>query len=194
MAKSTTPKSGAGASASARKTSAPTPLQSGKPAPDFLQFFTDEVKDLYWAENHLVKNLPKMAKSATSSALAAAIEEHLEITRTHVARLEQVFAALGEKPLARKCDAMEGLVKEGEGCIENTADGSAIRDVAIIMASQKVEHYEISAYGSLATLARTIGLDELAAILEETLGEEKDADQKLTGLAESEINYEAVAE
>ncbi len=117
--------------------------------PALLELFTDSIKDIYWAENHLVKAIPKMQKAATSTQLANALGEHLEVTKTHVARLEQVFELLGKKVQAKKCDAMEGLSKEGEGVIEDTEEGTATRDVGIIMASQKVEHYEIAAYGGL---------------------------------------------
>lgn len=158
------------------------------------EFFTDEIKDIYWAEKHLVKSLPKMAKAATSEELSNAINEHLEVTKTHVSRLEQVFELLGEKAQAKKCDAMEGIVKEGEGVIEDTEDGTATRDVGIILAAQKVEHYEIATYGGLAQLATTLGLSEVADLLNQTLAEEKEADQSLTGIAENDINYEAASE
>jgi len=147
--------------------------------------FLDSVKDIYWAENHLVKNIPKMEKAAASEELQKAFADHLEITKTHVARLEQVFELLGEKKQAQKCDAMEGLAIEGEGIIENTIAGSAARDTGLIMAAQKVEHYEIATYGGLATLAKTIGRDDIAGILAETLSEEKEADALLTSIAES---------
>ena len=169
---------------------------AGKAAGDSMltEFFTDEIKDIYWAEKHLLKSLPKMAKAASSEELSAAITEHLELTKTHVTRLEQVFELLGEKPQAKKCDAMEGIVKEGESIIEETEDGTSTRDVGIILASQKVEHYEISTYGGLAQLATTLGRSEIADLLNETLSEEKEADQTLTGIAENDINYAAAAE
>ncbi len=112
--------------------------------PALIELFIDEIKDIYWAEKHLTKALPKMKKAASSEELANAIGEHLEVTKTHVGRLEQVFELLGKKAQAKKCEAMEGLVKEGEGIIEDTEDGSATRDVGIILAAQKVEHYEIA--------------------------------------------------
>jgi len=167
---------------------------SPKAEPALLELFTDGIKDIYWAENHLVKTLPKMKKAATFKTLIAAIESHLEETRTHVSRLEQVFELLGEKVQAQKCDAMEGLAKEGEGMIESTEPGTATRDVGIILASQKVEHYEIATYGGLTQLAQTLGLDEVAELLYQTLTEEKAADQKLTDVAESDINYKAADE
>lgn len=154
-------------------------------------FFHDEIKDIYWAEKHLVKTLPKMKKAATSSELQKAFVDHLEITREHVSRLEQVFELLGHKPQAKKCDAMEGITKEGESIIEDTHEGTATRDVGLILAAQKVEHYEISTYGGLAQLARTLGNDDVAKILEKTLAEEKEADESLTAIAEDKVNYEA---
>ncbi len=158
------------------------------------EFFVDEVKDIYWAEKHLVKTLPKMQKAATTGELKNAFEEHLEVTRQHVGRLEQVFELLGEKPQAKKCEAMEGITKEGESIIEDTEEGTATRDVGLILAAQKVEHYEIATYGGLAQLARTLGHDDIAQILETTLEEEKEADHTLTGIAEKDVNYEAAGE
>jgi ferritin-like metal-binding protein YciE len=158
------------------------------------KFFVDALKDIYWAEKHLTKALPKMQKAATSEELQQAIEEHLNQTKEHVNRLEQVFEQLGEKAQAKKCDGMEGLTKEGESVIEETEDGTATRDVGIIVSAQKVEHYEISAYGSLVTLAKTMGQDEIAEILTQTLEEEKETDQLLTQIAENSINWEAEEE
>jgi ferritin-like metal-binding protein YciE len=159
-----------------------------------LELFTDEIKDIYWAEKHLTKALPKMEKAATSEELKEAFATHLEQTQVHVERLEQVFELLEEKPQAKKCDAMEGLVQEGESIIEDTDDGTATRDVGLIIAAQKVEHYEIATYGSLTQLAKTIGRDDIADVLAETLAEEKETDELLTGIAENNINYEATAE
>ncbi len=167
---------------------------SSKMEPALLELFTDEIKDIYWAENHLVKTLPKMIKACTSQELAAAITDHLELTKTHVARLEQVFELLGEKAQAKKCDAMEGITKEGEGILEDTEEGTATRDVGIILASQKVEHYEIATYGGLAQLAETLGLAEIKNLLGQTLSEEKEADLMLSEIAENKINYEASEE
>lgn len=159
-----------------------------------LKLFVDEIKDIYWAEKHLVKALPKMKKACTTAALAEVIGKHLEETKTHVSRLEEVFGLLDKKPQAKKCDAMEGLVSEGESIVEETEDGSATRDVGIILASQKVEHYEIATYGGLVQLAKTLGLNDVAAVLSATLQEEKAADISLTTVAESEVNYEAAEE
>jgi ferritin-like metal-binding protein YciE len=154
-------------------------------------FFHDQLKDLYWAEKHLTKALPKMRKAATTEDLKAAIEEHTAQTQEHITRLEQVFELMGKKPQAKKCDAMEGLVKEGEGVVADTRAGSMTRDVGIIMAAQKVEHYEIASYGTLVQLAQTMGQSEIARILGTTLEEEKQTDQNLTSLAENNINWEA---
>ena len=167
---------------------------SAKAEPALQELFLDSIRDIYWAENHLVKTLPKMIMAATSPQLSSAIEQHLEITKGHVSRLEQVFELLGEKAIAKKCDAMEGLAKEGEGIIEGTDEGTATRDVGIILASQKVEHYEIATYGGLAQLAKTLGFDEVAQLFAQTLSEEKEADEMLTQIAENDVNYKASEE
>jgi ferritin-like metal-binding protein YciE len=158
------------------------------------EFFKDEIKDIYWAEKHLVKTLPKMAKAATSTELKEAFTNHLEETKVHVERLEQVFELLEEKPQAKKCEAMEGITKEGDGIVEETEAGTSTRDVGLILAGQKVEHYEISTYGGLAQLARNLGRDDVAELLEQTLEEEKTADQLLTTVAEDNVNYQAAEE
>jgi ferritin-like metal-binding protein YciE len=158
------------------------------------EFFVDEIKDIYWAEKHLVKTLPKMLKAATSADLQKAFGDHLKATSEHVTRLEKVFDLLGHKPQAKKCDAMEGITKEGASIIEETEKGTATRDVGLILAAQKVEHYEISTYGGLAQLAHTLGHEDAAEILETTLGEEKEADELLTSIAEDGVNYEAAEE
>ena len=162
-------------------------MQSLDPEDGLRKLLTDAVKDLYWAENHLVKALPKMAKSASSAKLSQAILDHLEQTKTHVERLEQVFEALNKNPQAKKCDAMEGLVMEGEGIIEDTDAGTPARDLGIIMASQKVEHYEIAAYNGLIKLAGKLGLPGVAEILLETLSEEEESDEILATIANTEV-------
>ena len=172
-----------------------TPNQAAGTGKSLLnEFFVDAVKDLYWAEKHLTKALPKMQEAATTPELQSAIEEHTAQTEEHVTRLEKVFELLGEKPQAKKCEAMEGLVKEGETVIEETEDGSLTRDVGIIAAAQKVEHYEIASYGTLVQLAMTMGQAEIAEILNQTLEEEKQTDANLTSIAENDINYEAEEE
>ncbi|MEP6683825.1 MAG: ferritin-like domain-containing protein [Parafilimonas sp.] len=157
-------------------------------------FFEDELKDIYWAEKNIVKTLPKMKKAATSEKLQQAFETHLQQTQTHVERLEQAFELLGKKAQAKKCDAMAGIIEEGTGIIEETEKGTATRDVGLILAAQKVEHYEISTYGGLAQLAITLGLNDVADLLQQTLQEEKDTDVLLTEIAESDVNYEAATE
>lgn len=158
------------------------------------ELFVDELKDIYWAEKHLTKALPKMKKAATSQELANAFEEHLTVTQQQIARVEQVFEMLEMTPRAKKCEAMSGLVKEAQGLIEDLPKGSAVRDAGLIIAAQKVEHYEIAAYGSLVQLARTMGENEVAELLLLTLNEEKQADQLLTELAVSGINIKAEKE
>jgi ferritin-like metal-binding protein YciE len=155
------------------------------------EFFIDELKDIYWAEQKLVKVLPKLAKAATSEELQSAFTNHLEETKNHVQRLEQAFKMLGEKASAKKCEAMEGITEEGSSVIEDTDEGTATRDVALVMAGQKAEHYEIATYGGLIQIARTMGHDDVAELLEQTLEEEKNADQTLTEIAEGGINYQA---
>lgn len=152
--------------------------------------FIDELKDIYWAENALVKALPKMIKNATTPNLVSALTNHLEETKNHVTRLEKVFSIMGEKPVAKKCDAMAGLLEEGNGILEDTELG-VVRDAGIIAAAQKVEHYEIATYGTLAAWAGTLGEIEAAELLKETLGEEKLADSGLTDAAYHNINFEA---
>ena len=163
-------------------------------SPVLHKFFVDELKDIYWAEKHLTKAIPKMQKAATSEELKNAFADHLEATRGHVSRLEDIFGMLGEKAVAKKCDAMEGIVKEGEGIIEETEKGTSTRDVGLILAAQKVEHYEIATYGGLHQLALTMGHEDVASVLEETLNEEKEADSLLTSIAENSVNYEANTE
>ena len=150
----------------------------------------DGLKDIYWAEKALTTALPKLVKNATASDLAYALKNHLEETKNHVTKLEEVFISLDEKASARKCVAMEGLINEANHIMEDTMQG-AVRDAGIIAAVQKVEHYEIASYGALATFARTLGEEEAASILEDILAEEKAADETLSQLAETSINEEA---
>lgn len=162
--------------------------------PALQELFLDCVRDIFWAENHLVKTLPKMAQSATSSELTEAIDSHLKQTKVHVERLEKIFSLLGKDPLAKKCDAIEGITKEGEGVIESTDKGTATRDIGIILSSQKVEHYEIASYTGLITLANTLGHKEVAEILQQTLDEELQTDQLLTEIATNKIVNQASEE
>ena len=159
-----------------------------------MEFFYGELKDIYWAEKHLVKTLPKMAKAATSVELKAAFTAHLAETKVHCERLEKVFGMIDMKAQAKKCEAMEGIIKEGEGIIEETEAGTATRDVGLIFAGQKVEHYEIATYGGLVQLAKTLGLEDCADIMLQSLNEEKKADEGLTDIAENNINYESAEE
>ena len=151
-----------------------------------------ELKDLYSAETQLVKALPKMAKAASSDNLREGIEEHLEQTRGHVQRLEQIFENLEASHRGKKCKAMEGLIEEGKEMLAEDAE-PAVMDAAIIGAAQKVEHYEMAGYGTARTYARLLGLDAIAKLLDETFEEEKATDAKLTELAESEINVAATS-
>jgi|SRR5688572_1167972 ferritin-like metal-binding protein YciE len=193
------PKKGApkkAAKKSAPKKSAPK-KSSNKSMDDssaLMELFVDGLKDVYWAESHLIKNLPKMLKAAGAPELKTAITDHIEVTRQQASRLEKVFGLLEKKAQAKKCDAMEGLVKEGNSIIEETEKGTATRDVGIILAAQKIEHYEIATYGGLAQLAKTLGLEEIKNLLGQTLDEEKQADELLTQVAENNINVKASQE
>ena len=157
-------------------------------------FFLAQLQDLYWAEKKLVKTLPKLADAATSFKLKQAFNDHLEQTKNHVTRLENVFQLMGEEPKALKCPAMAGIVDEGEDIIDETDKGTAQRDVGLIFAAQKAEHYEIATYGGLATLARTMGMNQIVDLLEQTLDEEKAADTLLTKIAEEDANVKASTE
>lgn len=158
------------------------------------EFFIDTLKDIYWAEKALTKALPKMSKSATSTELKKAFDEHLEVTKKQIERLEDVFGEMGLKPQGKKCEAMQGLVEESESIISETKDDTSTRDAALIIAAQKVEHYEIASYGGLVQLAKTMNKNEIAKTLAATLNEEKTADEKLTQVAEGRINAEAAGE
>lgn len=163
---------------------------SSDAAENLREFLISGLQDLYWAENALVKNLPKMSANATSPKLVEALESHLQETENQVMRLQDAFKAMGEKVKGEKCDAMDGLLKEAKSIMEETEQG-AIRDAAIIAAAQKVEHYEIASYGTMATYAKLLGEKEVLKLLKETLNEEKTCDKDLTKLAISEINIKA---
>lgn len=154
------------------------------------ELFIDELKDIVYAERALLKSLPKMAKNACEPKLVTAIEDHVIVTQVQIERLEKIFEILGESNRGRKCDAIEGLIKEGEGIMEDTEEGP-VRDAGIISASQKIEHYEIASYGTLVAFAKTLGEEEIASLLEATLAEEKEADALLTESAYNSINFEA---
>ncbi len=161
---------------------------------EFHKFFIDELKDIYWAETHLLKSLPKMQKASTSNELVKAFEKHTKETEKHVATLEKVFEMLDEKASGKKCDAMEGLLSEAKDIIEDTDKGTMVRDAGLILAAQKVEHYEIATYGTLRVFAKTMGHDDVFDLLTQTLENEKDTDVALTKIAESFVNQEATAE
>jgi ferritin-like metal-binding protein YciE len=156
-----------------------------------VEFFMEELRDIYGAEKQLTKALPKLKNASTSPDLAMAFQDHLQVTQIQIERLEQIFELLNEKPEAKKCEGMEGLIKEGESVIEDTEAGSSTRDVGLIVSAQKVEHYEIAAYGSLRQLAKTIDKAEISKLLEQTLQEEKETDMLLSNLAETLINQNA---
>jgi ferritin-like metal-binding protein YciE len=205
-AKNATPQKGTAAktamkaaSKAAPKKAIPQKRSAGKSAgaseaTKLRELFTEELKDLYYAEKLLLKTMPKLAKASTSDELRAAYQQHITETEGQIERLNQVFEHLGMAPRAKRCDAMEGLTKEAQSAIEDTDKGTATRDAALIISSQKAEHYEIASYGSLASLAKIMGETEIAELLRQTLEEEKSTDQKLTQLAESTINIEADSE
>src|SRR5437667_2248160 len=159
------------------------------PTEGLRELYVDQLKDLYNAENQLVKALPKMAKASSSEELREGFEEHLEQTKGHVQRLEQIFRVLEENPKGKKCTGMEGLVEEGSEIMKEDFE-DALLDAALIGAAQRVEHYEIAAYGTVRAFAEELGESEQASLLEETLEEEKQTDEKLTELAK-QINAEA---
>jgi ferritin-like metal-binding protein YciE len=152
--------------------------------------FIDELRDIYDGEKQLTKALPKMAKAATSPELREAFESHLEETRGHIERLEEVFASLDEKVRGKHCDGLAGIIDEGKSTMDESFDDVTM-DACLIAAGQRAEHYEMAAYGTLVAWARAMGHDEAADLLEQTLEQEKAADQKLTALAEGGINDEA---
>jgi ferritin-like metal-binding protein YciE len=158
---------------------------------ELKELYVEELKDIYSAETQLVKALPKMAKAAASDDLRGGFEKHLQQTKGHVARLEQIFKALGEKPTGKKCKGMEGLIEEGsEAAGEDYEDD--VKDEALIGAAQRVEHYEIAAYGTVRAIAEKLGENAAVKLLGQTLEEEKETDEKLTELANSiELSEEA---
>ena len=157
-------------------------------------FLCDELKDIYFAEHAILKALPKMKDAATSAKLKKAIDLHYKQTEVQIERLEEAFGLFDKKPEKKKCEAIIGILKEGDSILEDTEEGTMTRDAAIIIASQKVEHYEIATYGSLAELARTINREDVAELLESTLTEEKETDVTLTVLATDKINEAAAKE
>lgn len=158
------------------------------------KFFVDALKDIYYAEEAIVSALEKMQEAATTEELKDAFEDHQLQTKKHISRLEKVFKSIDEKPEKKKCEAIEGIIKEGQEVIKSTEEGTMTRDAALIIAAQKVEHYEIATYGGLVQLALTMGHDKAADLLDRTLQEEEDTDYNLTEIAETYINFEAEQE
>lgn len=166
---------------------------NSKTAEGLRDLFVDELRDIFWAEKAETKALTKMIKNSSSQDLIKGLQGHLELTKGHLDRCEKIFDMLGKPARSKKCQAMEGLIKEAEEIMESTEDG-IVRDAGIISAAQKVEHYEIASYGTLHAFAKTLGEDKIAQLLEQTLNEEKDADNKLTQVAESTVNIKAMQE
>lgn len=161
---------------------------------DFHKFFVHELKDIYWAENALLKELPKMKSAATSEDLAEAISKHISETESHISKLEKVFASIDEKPEGKKCDGMAGILEEAKSVIEDTNNDSMTRDAALIMGAQKAEHYEIATYGTLRVFAKHMKHTEAEKLLTEILDNEKATNAALTGIAERFINEQAASE
>lgn len=174
----------------AKATAAKTPAKKGA-AKELKDLFEDGLKDIYWAEKALTKALPKMEKNATSPKLKKAIATHLQQTQSHITRLEDCFAAIGKKAIAKKCDAMQGLLDEGKSIMEETLPGS-VRDAGIIGAAQKVEHYEIATYGTLAAFAKVLDEKKCLKNLLANLSEEKACDELLTSIADTDLNTDAM--
>jgi ferritin-like metal-binding protein YciE len=167
--------------------------EGGMLSSQLMKLFEEELKDIYWAEKALTKAIPKMIKNATSEELIEALENHLEETKDQVKRLEEVFQVIEKKAVAKKCEAMEGLIKEAEELMDECEEG-AMCDAGIILSGQKVEHYEIATYGTLRQFAETLGLEDAVELLQTTLDEEKAADEKLTEVAVSAVNIQALEE
>ena len=164
-------------------------------SPSFLQnFFIDQLKDMHYAENELVRGLEELKNASSTEELEDAFANHIKQTERHIQRLEKVFRMIGEEPEGKTCEAMDGLLRECRDIISETEEGSLTRDAALIIAAQKVEHYEIATYGGLVALARTMNLDRAADLLDKTLAEEADTDTLLTDIAEANINVEAEQE
>lgn len=168
---------------------------SGEQGGSLLEkFLEDQLKDIYYAEQQITKALPKMQNACTTEELKEAFEDHLYQTSKQIKRLEKVFEKMGKKAEGKKCEAIEGIIREVENIISETKEGTMTRDAALIIAAQKVEHYEIATYGGLVQLAITVGLHEVAELLDKTLIEEEETDSLLTEIAESYINIEAEEE
>jgi ferritin-like metal-binding protein YciE len=159
---------------------------------DLNELFLDTLKDIYYAEKHILKALPKMAKAANSDELRAAFEKHFDETEGHVTRLEQIFEMMGKPARGKKCDAIEGIIDEGKEIMDEYADTKAL-DAGLLAAAQAVEHYEISRYGTLKAWASKLNMPNAVKLLDQTLVEEKKTDEALSKLAEKAVNYEAAA-
>lgn len=184
------PKKAAPKKVAAKTSATKTPAKKGA-AKELKDLFEDGLKDIYWAEKALTKALPKMEKNASAPKLKKAIANHLQQTQSHITRLEDCFASIGKKAVAKKCDAMQGLLDEGKSIIEETLPGS-VRDAGIIAAAQKVEHYEIATYGTLAAFAKVLNEKKCLKNLLATLAEEKACDELLTGIADTDLNTDAM--
>ncbi len=159
-----------------------------------MQLFSDALKDMYWSEQAIIEGLKKLQKAASNEELTEAFEDHEIETQKHVSRLEKVFELIGEAAESKRCAAMEGILKEADEIIKNTPEGSATRDAGLIIAAQKVEHYEIASYGGLVAIAHTLSHTKAAKLLQKTLDEEEETDLTLTDIAETSINFEAAEE
>jgi ferritin-like metal-binding protein YciE len=160
----------------------------------FEHLFKEQLKDIYWAEKHLLKAMPKMKEAASTPTLREAMADHMKETENQIERLEKVFEKLGMKNEGKKCEAMAGLLEEADEILDEFKNGKYVKDAAIIMAAQKIEHYEIATYGTLCNMAKIMGNDNVTQLLEETLKEEKHADELLTKIAVNEVNEEAMQE
>ena len=189
--KTTTAKSAAAKTTSSKAAASKKTPAKKDAAKELKDLFEDSLKDIYWAEKALVKALPKMHKNATHEKLKTAISNHLEETQNQVKRLEDCFAALGKKAQAKKCDAMQGILDEGDSIVEETQPGP-VRDAGIIAASQKIEHYEIATYGTLAAFAKVLKEKKCLKNLLETLEEEKKCDELLSSIADTNLNSKAL--
>jgi ferritin-like metal-binding protein YciE len=168
------------------------PKESVMAEKDLQELFLDTLKDIYYAEKHILKALPKMAKAANSDQLRSALEKHYDETEDQVERLEKIFELLGKPARGKKCDAIEGIIDEGKQIMEEYADTPAL-DAGLLAAAQSVEHYEISRYGTLKAWAAKLNMPQAIKLLDETLEEEKKTDETLTKIAETAVNYEAAA-
>jgi ferritin-like metal-binding protein YciE len=183
-------KDGHGAEAETRKKGSS--QQGSEESATYLQrFFSDQLKDMYYAEKELITALTEIKSAATTEELEDAFEDHIQQTRRHIKRLEKVFNMIGQRAEGKRCEAMDGLIRECKTIIRETEENSMTRDAALIIAAQKIEHYEIASYGGLVALASTMGLNRAADILDKTLSEEMDTDELLTDIAENYINVEA---